>query len=679
MAQITIDGKVIEIEEGYSLIQACELAGVEIPRFCYHERLKIAGNCRMCLVEVEKAPKLVASCAMPVTNGMVVHTNSPKVKQAREGVMEFLLINHPLDCPICDQGGECDLQDQAFKYGKNFTRFAENKRSVKDKYMGPLISTHMTRCIHCTRCIRFASDVAGVEEIGTLGRGEDMEISTYLEKSLTSELSGNLSDLCPVGALTAKPYEFRYRNWELTKTRSIDVFDGMGSNVRIDTKGFEVIRILPEINDNINQEWISDKGRFSHDGLKYQRLARPYLRIDDKLQEVSWRVALKEAAKKLRSTPANKIAAICGQMLDCETIFAFKELINSLGCDNLASNQFGYRCDVNARANYLFNTTISGVDKYDFCLLVGSNPRHDAPVLNARIGMGVRERKAIVARIGVCDEQTYKINELGDDLNILQQILDRQHPICQQLEQSSYPMIILGMDALLRADSLVIQNMVHNIADKYGLIRDDWCGVNILHRDAGAVGLLDLKFMPKNGGKDISEIFDAIKAKEIELVYLLAADELNMQNLDKAFVIYQGHHGDAGANRADLVLPGCAYTEKLGTYINIEGRSQVSRAVSLPPGQARDDREILLDLAKELSITLPFLDLASLRELMHQKHPAIAQIGQITPAKLNIATAAGNLLPQPLSKTYRNYYFDNAISRASPTMLACSKFILNQG
>jgi NADH-quinone oxidoreductase subunit G len=678
MPQVTIDGKKIEVDEGYSVIQACEMAGVEIPHFCYHERLKIAGNCRMCLVEIEKSPKPVASCAMPISDGMVIHTNTPKVQQAREGVMEFLLINHPLDCPICDQGGECDLQDQAFKYGKNLSRFKENKRAVKDKNMGPLVRTHMTRCIHCTRCIRFATDIAGIEEIGTIGRGEHMEVSTYLEKSITSELSGNLIDICPVGALTSKPYEFKYRSWELRKSRSIDVFDAMGSNVRIDSKGMEIIRILPETNDDINDDWISDKGRFSYDGLKYQRLDRPYLRVNGKLQEVSWTKAFEALSDKLKTLPASSISAICGNMVDCESIFMLKTLFESLGCDNIDGNQFDYNYDTNARANYLFNTTIAGIDKADFCLLIGANPRHNAPVLNSRIGRNQREGKLHIARIGEVDDQTYKIQELGDSLLMLNEILSGTHPICARLALSKNPMLIIGDAVLAREDAHSIISLAHAIGAKYGFLRQDWNGINTLHNDSASVGLLDLKFRPRDTGKNFKQILSAAKSGDIKLVYLLAADEFNMDELGEAFVVYQGHHGDKGANRADLILPGCAYTEKNGIYVNLEGRPQYSYKIVDPYNLAKDDRDIFIELSNLLGFNCPFNTLDDIRAKMCELFPIFQQINTVIPSDIQPLALSLAISDKPLQKIEVNYYMNNPISRASKTMLNCTKFILEQ-
>ena len=511
MPKLTIDGKEIEIEDGLTVMQACEYAGTEIPHFCFHERLKIAGNCRMCLVDIEKSPKPVASCAMPAAEGMIVHTNSPRVKKAREGVMEFLLINHPLDCPICDQGGECDLQDQAFKYGKPSSRYSENKRSVKDKNLGPLVKTEMTRCIHCTRCIRFSTDVAGVPEMGAIGRGEHMEITSYLEKTLTSELSGNIIDLCPVGALTSKPYAFKARSWELESTESIDVMDAMGSNIRIDARGLEVMRILPKLNEDINEEWLSDKARFSYDGLKNQRLDRPYVKKNGKLQEASWDEAMGVVASA--GPQLGKIAALAGTTAPCETMFLLKKLLAELGSNLCDANQFGYKFDLSARGNYLFNTTIAGIEMADFCLLVGANPRQIAPVLNARIGKMVREGALTVARIGEVDDQTYKIMELGDNVEAVIQRslrgdvgiqkksnkeldgLSSHSPMTDSLSallsKAKNPMIIVGDGVLTRPDAHAILSALHGLMPP----RENWNGFNILHNHASMVGALDLGFI----------------------------------------------------------------------------------------------------------------------------------------------------------------------------------------
>lgn len=684
MLKITINGAEIQVPAPSSVLQACEMAGIEIPRFCYHKRLKVAGNCRMCLVEIQKAPKLVASCSMPISQGMVIYTNTLKVQKAREGVMEFLLINHPLDCPICDQGGECDLQDQAFKYGKNFSRFAENKRSIKDKNMGPLVRTHMTRCIQCTRCIRFSADIAGVEEIGTIGRGENMEVSTYLEKTITSELSGNLIDICPVGALTALPYQFTYRSWELSHTKSIDVHDALGSNIRIDSKGPRVMRILPAQNDEINQEWLSDKARFSYDGLKYQRLQEPYMKVNGKFRQLPWSKAIDAAISHIRLLEPHEMAGVCGNMVDAESIFLFKMIMDRLGCRNIDGEQINSRYDTTARGNYLFNTTVAGIDQADFCLLIGANPRQSAPVLNARIGVNQRQRQLYVARIGAKAELNYKVHELGASVSVLQQILRQEHEICAMLSSAKMPMMIIGDEVLLRQDAADLVSLAHGICAKYNFVKEGWNGFNILHNNASSVAMLDIGFKPSEGGKDYKEILQATKDGQIKLLYLLGTDEPDAQSFGKAFVIYQGHHGDKGADRANLILPGAAYSEKDGIYINLEGRAQYARAAVPPPGSARSDSSILLQLASRLDMNFPFDDLLDVRAEMARMFPAIAHMDKIVPNDFKpmplslIDALDGQKAEQDLQEIKQNYYMTNIISRFSPTMLNCTKFILQQ-
>lgn len=660
MVNITINGKKIEIEEGYTVMQACEMAGIEIPRFCYHERLKIAGNCRMCLVDIEKSPKPVASCSMPVAEGMNISTNSPKVQKYRQSVMEFLLINHPLDCPVCDQGGECDLQDQAFKYGKNVSSYKEVKRGVKDKNMGPLVQTHMTRCIHCTRCIRFCTDIAGIQEMGTLGRGEHMEVVTYLEKAISSELSGNLVDLCPVGALTSKPYQFKYRIWELCKTKSVDIFDAVGSNIRIDSRGLEIMRILPEVNEKINQEWISDKARFAFDGLKYQRLETPLIRTNGELKKATWDEALNLLVSKIKEFDPNDIAVLCGNTVDSESAYLLKKLFNSIGCENVTSTS-RYQHDTSARGNYLFNTTISGIDKSDFCLLVGADVRFNAPIIASRIGQNVRERGLQVARIGSIDNQTFKTIELGQSPQILEKILSGKHEISKILEKSTYPMIIVGDAVLSREDAKDILAVAHKICEKYAFVKEGWNGFNILHNEANSVGLLDLGF----GGNNIDNK---------KFIYLLGADDFDVPK--DAFVVYQGHHGDAGANRADLILPGCAYTEKDGIYVNLEGRPQYGRQVVKPLGEAKDDRVILLELTKRLGISWRFKNLGDVQKEMELKNPVFAHINEIIPNNFVSLSSSNKLNNIPIEKKEKNYYMDNVIARVSPTMLECTKSII---
>jgi NADH-quinone oxidoreductase subunit G len=677
MPKLKINGQEIEVEDGLTVIQACEQLGIEIPRFCYHEKLSIAGNCRMCLVEVEKAPKPVASCAMPIAEGMIVHTDTEKVRKAREGVMEFLLINHPLDCPICDQGGECDLQDQAMTYGRGTNRFDENKRSVKDKYMGPLVKTHMTRCIQCTRCIRFATEVAGIEEIGAIGRGEHMEVTTYVEKTLQSELSGNIIDICPVGALTSKPYAFKARSWELKKTESIDVLDAVGSNIRIDTRGLEVMRILPKVNEDINEEWISDKTRFAYDGLKYQRLDRPYIRENGRLRPASWNEALELAAKKLGSTEGSRIAAIAGTLADTETLFALKLLFEKLGSKNLDANQFGYRFDLAKRGNYLFNTTLAGINDADFCLLIGANPRQVAPTLNARI-KGTTRRGLKVARIGEVDNQTYPVIELGESPTILNEILAGKHELSKILAKSKKPMFIIGDAVLTRSDSVTIQETVYQICQKYNAIRSDWNGFNILHNHASMVGALDIGFYPTGQLKSTAGFLTAIEAGKIDVVYLYGADEIDPKKLGNTFVIYQGHHGDRSANRADLILPGAAYTEKNAIYVNLEGRAQKARSALFPPSEAREDYVIVKQIAEILSYDLGFNNLPELRALMSEAVNSFKDIDKVSRNDISFGEIDGEIADKPLKKIKFNFYMTDPISRSSKTMAKCSQEILKK-
>ena len=674
MPKLTIDGSEIEVEEGLTVMQACEEAGIEIPHFCFHERLKIAGNCRMCLVEMERAPKLIASCAMPASEGMVIRTDTPKVKKSREGVMEFLLINHPLDCPICDQGGECDLQDQAFKYGKGKNRYTENKRSVKDKNLGPLVKTEMTRCIHCTRCIRFSTEVAGVPEMGAVNRGEHMEIASYLEKTLTSELSGNIIDLCPVGALTSKPYEFTARSWELEKTESIDVMDAVGSNIRVDSRGMEVMRILPKLNEDINEEWLSDKARFSYDGLKVQRIDTPYIRKNGKLVESSWDEAISKIVENISYIKGESIAAIAGTMVNAESLFLLKKMLGTLGSKNVDANQFGYRIDSTSRSNYLFNTGIAGVEKADICLLVGANPRQVAPVLNARIGKVVRDGHMHIARIGSEDDQTYPIEELGEDLASLESILAGKGDFAKKLKDASKPMIIVGDGVLTRSDSHGILSLLHDIAEKYDVVSSEWNGFNILHNHASMVAALDLGFYSSKSGCGTSDILKATKEAKVQTLYLLAADDIDVNEIGKdCFVIYQGHHGDSSASRADVILPEAAYTEQDGIFVNMEGRPQNARAAISPLGQARESWDIITYLAKRLDVPIQVDSLAAVRDMMAKENIVFANIDEIIPTNFVPFKSPVKLLKKGVQKVEMNYYMTDPISRASVTMARCTK------
>ena len=679
MAKLTIDGTEIEVADGITVLQACEEAGVEIPRFCYHERLSIAGNCRMCLVEMEKAPKPIASCSMPVGEGMVIHTNTETVKKARNGVMEFLLINHPLDCPICDQGGECDLQDQAMAYGFDRTRYHENKRAVADKNLGPLVETHMTRCIHCTRCIRFSTEVAGVEVLGATGRGENMEVGTYVEATISSELSANIIDLCPVGALTSKPYAFEARPWELTKTESIDVMDAVGSNIRVDSRGREVMRILPMLNEDVNEEWISDKSRYACDGLARQRLDKPYVKKDGKLQPASWHDALDAIGGRLRGMDGARIAAIAGDLCDAESMAALKDLMDALGSPNVDCRQDGAKLTAAVRAGYVFNTTIAGIEQADACLIIGSNPRVEAPIINARL------RKRALAggfRVGIVGENadlTYRAEHLGAGPQTLQEIADGTHAFCEVLKSAERPMLILGQGALARADGAAVLAAARLIAGNTGMVSADWNGFNVLHTAAARVAGLDLGLVPGEGGRDVAGILDGAAAGEIEAVYLLGADEIDTSKLTDAFVIYQGHHGDAGAHAADVVLPGAAYTEKDGTYVNTEGRVQRARRATFPPGDAREDWAILRALSDILGKTLPYNDLTQLRARMTQRVPALGEIDAIAPAAWGDFGKAGPMDDAPFESPVANFYMTDPISRASATMAACTEAFVNGG
>ncbi|HKW53949.1 MAG TPA: NADH-quinone oxidoreductase subunit NuoG, partial [Stellaceae bacterium] len=614
MPKLTIDGIQVEVPAGTTVLQACQQAGIEVAHFCFHERLAIAGNCRMCLVEQEKAPKPIASCAMPAGEGMVIHTQSEKAKKARKGVMEFLLINHPLDCPICDQGGECDLQDQAMAYGFDRGRFQENKRAVKEKNFGPLIATFMTRCIHCTRCIRFLDDVAGVAELGGVNRGEDMEIDTYIERALTSELSANIIDLCPVGALTSKPYAFVARPWELRKTESVDVLDAVGSNIRIDSRGPQVLRVLPRLNEAINEEWISDKTRFAVDGLSRQRLDRPYVRREGKLVEAEWSEAFAVIKQRLKAIPGDRIAAIAGDLVDCEAMLALKDLMAELGSPHLDCRQDGAALDPASRAGYLFNTTIAGIDKADACLLIGSNPRLEAAIVNARLRKRWLQGGFTAASIGPKLDLTFPVTALGAGPEVLADLVSGKHGWAETLKAAKNPMLILGQGALARPDGAAVLALARKLAESARMVRDGWNGFNVLHLAAARVGGLELGFVPGEGGRDTAAILSGCDSGDIEAVYLLGADEIDESWLGSAFVIYQGHHGDRGARRADVVLPGCAYTEKDATYVNTEGRAQLGRRAVFPPGDAREDWAILRALSDALGRKLPYDSLAQLRK-----------------------------------------------------------------
>ena len=674
MAKVTVDGIVVEVPNGSAVIQACEAAGIEIPRFCYHERLSVAGNCRMCLVEIEKAPpKPHASCAFPVADGMVVHTDSPMVRKARRGVMEFLLINHPLDCPICDQGGECDLQDQAVGYGMDHSRYAENKRAVKDKELGPLVKTVMTRCIHCTRCIRFATEVAGVSDLGATGRGETMEVGTYVDKALSSELSGNLIDLCPVGALTSKPYAFTARPWELTKTDSVDVLDAVGANIRIDSRGPEVLRILPRLNEDVNEEWLADKSRFALDGLRRRRLDKPWVRRDGRLHPASWDQAFAAIAARLTGLAGDRIGAIAGDLCDAESMLALKDLMGALGSVNLDCRQKGEKLDPSRRDFYLFNTSIAGIEEADAILLIGSNPRHEAPLLNARIRKRVVAGNIPVGVIGMASDLTYRSQTLGDGPAALNALLDGKHGFAETLRAAKKPMIIVGQGALARPDGEAVLDAAWTLAARIGALGAEWHGFNVLHTAASRVGALDLGFVPGVGGKGLAGMMGG----GVDLLWLLGADEFDTARIGtNSFVVYQGHHGDAGAARADVILPGAAYTEKPGTYVNTEGRVQRGALATFPPGDAREDWTILRAFSAVLGKALPYDNLAALRARLAAVNPVFARIGFLPRFPCNDLAGPGRspgaMGPAAFIDAVADYYRTDPISRASPTMAECS-------
>ena len=671
MPKMKIDGVEIEVPAGITVLQACEVAGVEIPRFCYHERLSIAGNCRMCLVEQEKAPKPIASCAMPVAEGMVIKTNTPMVKKARNGVMEFLLINHPLDCPICDQGGECDLQDQAMAFGFDRSRYLENKRAVPDKELGPLVKTSMNRCIHCTRCIRFATEVAGVEELGATGRGEGMEVTTYVEHALTSELSGNIVDLCPVGALTSKPYAYEARSWELRKTESVDVLDALGANIRIDTRGAVVMRVLPRLNDDVNEEWIGDKTRHAIDGLRYQRLDRPYVRKAGKLAPATWAEAFAAIASKLEGVDGQKVAAIVGDQCDAEAMVALKDLMTALGSPHVDCRQDGAKLEADARVGYIFNPGIRGIDQADAILLVGTNPRVESPVLNARIRKRYLSGRCAIASIGPMADLTYAVERLGAGPATLRELVDGKVGFFDKLKGAKNPLIIIGMGALAREDGAAVLALTRELAEKLNAVREDWNGFAVLHTAAARAGGLDLGLVPGEGGRDVAGILEGAQAKAIDVVYLLAADEIDTQKLGKAFVIYQGHHGDAGAHRADVILPGAAYTEKPGTYVNAEGRVQLGRRANFPPGEAREDWAILRALSERLGKTLPYDSLDQVRARLVAVNRSFAALDQQAAGGWGSFGKPGTTSDAAFVSPVANYYMTCPISRASRTMAEC--------
>ncbi len=670
MPKIIINGKEIEFEKGMTVLQACEIANVEIPRFCYHEKLSIAGNCRMCLVEMEKSAKPIASCAMPAAEGMNIKTNTPFVEKARKGVMEFLLANHPLDCPVCDQGGECDLQDQSMFYGIDKSRFVENKRQVKEKYMGPLIKTQMTRCIHCTRCVRFATEVAGVPEIGAIGRGEDMEITTYLEKAMESELSANVIDLCPVGALTSKPYAFEARPWELKKTESIDVMDSVGSNIRVDTYNWEVKRILPRLNNEINEEWISDKTRYSCDGLLKQRLDSPYIKKDNRLKKSTWDEAIDLILDKIKATNANEIGGHIGDMVNLENALAFKKFFKVLNSNNLEFREKKFYINSSEKMNYLFNSSIRGIEDSDLILLIGTNPRHEATMVNARIRKAFAQKKTSIFSIGNPGDLTYDYTILGNKSDDIKKILNKESEFSKKLLTSKKPIIIIGESVLELKSGKYIFEEIKNFLKNNNFIKKDWNALNFLPQNASTVGLIDLKILSEENEKNYS-FFKKLNNHEFKLLYLLGSDNIEFKKNDE-FVIYQGSHGDRGAEIADVVLPSPAYTEQNGLYENLEGRVQECKKASYPIGEALEDWKIFNLIMKKLRKTKDLSNFDLLRKEVLNFIPNISRLNELPVYKDSLSkNLETNFISEDILIKELDYFYTNSISRASKTMSEC--------
>ena len=676
MPKININGKEIEFEKGMTVLQACELAHVEIPRFCYHEKLSIAGNCRMCLVEIEKSPKPVASCAMPAAEGMNIKTNTAFVEKARKGIMEFLLANHPLDCPVCDQGGECDLQDQSMYYGIDKSRFAENKRQVKEKYMGPLIKTQMTRCIHCTRCVRFATEVAGVPEIGAIGRGENMEITTYLEKAMESELSANVIDLCPVGALTSQPYAFEARPWELKKTESIDVMDAVGSNIRIDTYNWEVKRILPRLNNRINEEWISDKTRYSCDGLLKQRLDIPYIKKDNKLKKSSWDEAIELILNKIKSIEPGEIGGHIGDMINLENALAFKKLFKVLNSNNLEFREKKLYINSTNKINYIFNSSINGIEESDLILLVGTNPRHEATMLNARIRKTFVQKNIPIFSIGNPGDLTYNYTIIGNKTDDIKKILNKENEFSQKLLSAKKPIIIIGESALGLNSGKYIFEEIKSFLKNNNFINKDWNALNFLPQNASTVGLIDLKVLSEENEKNYS-FFEKLNNSKYKLLYLLGSDNLEIKK-NNEFIIYQGSHGDRGAEIADVVLPSPAYTEQNGLYENLEGRVQECKKASYPIGEALEDWKIFNLIIKKIGKTENLSNFNLLRKEVLNSIPNFSKINELPIYKdSENKDIRMNFTSEEILIKELDYFYTNSISRASKTMSECRQINRN--
>ncbi len=678
MMEIFIDNIKIKVEPGTTILQACQKLGIEIPIFCYHEKLSIAGNCRMCLVEVEGNPKPVASCSFPCTDGMKIKTTTKMVQNARKGVMEFLLINHPLDCPICDQGGECDLQDIAMGYGNDKSRFAYNKRAVKEKNFGPLIKTVMTRCIHCTRCIRFATEIAGTPELGAVGMGENMEVTSYLDKTLSSELSGNMIDICPVGALTSKPFSLTTRPWELNKTESIDTSDALCSNIRIDTRNNEVMRILPVENEDINEEWISDKTRFSYDGLKTNRLDTPFIRRNNKLEESTWEETIQFVVKKLKKIKSNKMAAILGNQVDCESIIMLKDLFFTLGSDNLLCSQNNASYHSVPRVAYTFNSGIKNIENADFCLLISTNPRKEAAILNARIRKRYLQGNFEIFSIGPKIDLNYPYRSIGENPNSLIFTLNGKNLLSKKLKKSKKPMFIIGDSIFDRKDSKAILDIIYKLCLKFSVVVKEknkiiWNGLNFLHYASARVGALDLKFYSKNKNFNLDQVYSLSNNKKLDLIYLLGTDEVDVNKLKNSFVIYQGHHGDFGAEYADVVLPGSTFSEKNGSFINTEGRLQTTYKACNPPGLAKEDWKIIAAIRKKIEKNFSYYDIYDVRKRLKHVNPQVFNTDKnIISNKFEKFGKKGKISEEVFHLSVNDFYLTDPISKSSKTMISCS-------
>ena len=667
MPKLKVNEIDIEVEDGLTVLQACEQAGVEIPRFCYHEKLSIAGNCRMCLVEMDKSPKPIASCAMPAAEGMIIKTNTEKVEKARKGVMEFLLANHPLDCPVCDQGGECDLQDQSMFYGIDKSRFKENKRFVHEKHMGPLIKTQMTRCIHCTRCIRFATEIAGVPELGAIGRGENMEITTYLEKSMESEMSANVIDLCPVGALTSKPYVFEARPWELKKTETIDVMDAVGSNIRVDTYDWEVKRVLPRINEEINEEWISDKTRYACDGLKNQRIDKPLIKVNGNLEQISWQDAYKKIAEKISKTLPDKIVGLTGDMTNMETMYIakifFKETLNSKYLESRCRHTY---VNFENRNNYIFNSTIDGIEESDLILLIGSNPRYEATILNSRIRKAYLKNKIDIFSLEDVGDLTYPYKVLENNSETISQIINNQHEVSKRITSSKKPIIILGQSILNSSNGAYVFEEMKKYLKNINKINDNWNSLNILSIDAATIGSYDLGIFSSNNGSN--KTLKKIEDKEAEVIFLIGQDNIKIKK-NNEFIIYIGSHGDIGAELADLILPGAAYTEQDGFFTNLEGKLQKAYKASYPPGDAKEDWQIINELSSEINRNAMFKNKDELIKSMHEYLKENKNN--------NFEVPKYDFKDEKIFIEDIDYYYSNTIARASKTMSECRNARVN--